>query len=420
MKLLIFGKRALPAFLAIVMLFSVCFPVPVGAAACASSRVRKSTDFIALNDPLEAFGRLKSFGTQFAKPDSQSFPEDIIVANSNHIQGIARYGEYTVISVSGDPSISETGYFFFFDDEKLLGGFSSPEGTGSHLSDISIAGDYMACSGASGTMLFDLSPLQDGRLPEKAPVLITDRFSNIITIADYQGQPALFSILHNTVKAIPLPLTPASAESIADVAVIEDRTAPTPFGATYNWGVLGEWTNDNAALVTDTQGDLWLFMLNSRLILPGFVADLIGEAGMDYEDIALLYKVELKDDGTAVKTGPLASKKLKPFDSYLFALGSHFRFGASVQVLDANNFAVISSPSLPGNLAMKQIGETGKRLFDMISPASLRVNANVTRPQNKAFNALLERSPFDWLHEALSWMLTTIDFGGILGKLGLM
>ncbi|MDR1410311.1 MAG: hypothetical protein LBJ12_08680 [Oscillospiraceae bacterium] len=411
-------KKSLAAFLAVLFALSTFAAAAFGVAA-ASSRVSKNTDFIALNDPLEAFERLSSFGVELAAPDSRGFPEDIIVVNSNHIQGLARYGDYTVISVSGDHSVSDTGYFFFYNGQKLLGGFSSPEGLGSHVGAISIAGDYMACS-VGTTIVYDLSPLKNGQIPNETPLIASGSLGSTIAIANYQGQESVFFLGGNSLKILPLPLT---AESAAITLPLETQAVmSSEYDGTGEWGKLNAWTNDNEALVTDTANNLWLFRLNSRLTLPGKVADLIGEEGMDYEDVALLYKIELTDSG-AIMTGPLASKKTEPYDSYLFALGSHFRFGASVQVLDADNFAIISTPSLPGNLFLKEISGTAKGLLDLVKPNVLSINANITRPLGARPPASIanieQRGLLNWLYQALSWFLKIVNLDYFLGKLGI-
>ncbi|MDR0884552.1 MAG: hypothetical protein LBN05_08115 [Oscillospiraceae bacterium] len=409
-----FGKKALAIFLAALFLMSTCAAAAFGLAA----GVTQSTDPIALNDPLEAFSRLPSFGTELASPSAKGFPEDIIVVNSNHIQGVARYGAYTIISVSGDSSISSTGYFFFFSDQKLLGGFPSPEGLGTHTGAVSVAGDYLACS--TGTTLFyDLSPLKSGNLPSATPVLQVGGVGSTIAIADYNGAPALYAFGGDNLKVLSLPLSGASTITELPFA---DQSQPSEYDGTGQWGTLNAWTSDNDALVADTAGNLWFFSLNSKLTLNNAISDLIGENGMNYEDVALLYKIDLSS-GTATLTGPLATKKLEPYDSYLFALGSHFRFAASVQVFDADNFAIVSTPSLPGNLFLDAVNGTAKNVLDLVRPNTLCVNAYTTRPVGEkappSFLNIESRGFLNWLYQLLYRFLSIVNLEGVLGKLGI-
>jgi hypothetical protein len=331
-----------------------------------------AADFIRLKDVPEAFSRLPATGTKLAALCSVDFPEDIIVVNSNHIQGIALYGEYTIISVNGQ---ADVGYFFFFDSENLLGGFSSPDGLGSHPGCLSVAGDYLTVSQIGLTLIYDISPLKDRVLPNPMPVAVLNTNSNASSIATWQGNDALMIYTGANLIAIPLPVTSASVDSAVTLPV-QNRTLPSEYDppASYNTST---WNADCTALVTDTENHLWYFSLVSKLTLSGHVADLVGQDGVDYEDVAVLYKIEFTDSD-AVITGPVAVKKLSPYNAYLLALGCHFRFAASVYVPDENNFAIISTTSLPGNMALSAVSPAFKTIADIISAPALYINAFVT------------------------------------------
>ncbi|MDR3345304.1 MAG: hypothetical protein LBT21_06950 [Oscillospiraceae bacterium] len=411
-------RKALAVFLAALFALSTFAAAAFGVAAASTSRVTKNTDFIALNDPLEAFSRLGSFGVELASPDSRDFPEDIIVVNSNHIQGVARYGDYTIISVNAYIPSGDPGYLFFYSATKLLGYFQVP--SGSHTGGIGIAGDYLVIPAAQA-YIYDISSLKNGVLPSSTPVLSQDigigGGSLSATIVPYNGGTAL--LLSDSgfgMGIVPLPIMSGST-----VTRLTVNSSAALFGTYSEVDDIG-WGANNEALVTDTNGDAWLFVLTSKIGLPGKAADLLGEAGVNYEDAVTLYKIELNGTSATV-TGPYAEKLLEPFDSYLLALGSHYRFAASVQVLDADNFAVISTPSLPGNLFIKYVSGTAKSILDLVRPNVLPVNANVTRPVGSAAptgTANIEsRSLLNWLYQVLYWFLTIVNLDYLFGKLGI-
>ncbi|MDR1410312.1 MAG: hypothetical protein LBJ12_08685 [Oscillospiraceae bacterium] len=413
-------RKPLAAFLAALFALSTFAAAAFGVAA-ASSRVSKNTDFIALNDPLEAFERLSSFGVEFAAPSSKGFPEEFIDLNRNHLQGVARYGEYTIVTLN-NRDFTNPGHIFFFDSNKLLGYFQAQDGA--YPSGIGVAGDYLVVS-AHGESIYDISSLKDGRLPSSEPIVTVTGTSvgglcNGATIVPYGGgQALLYGDFRFNVALVPLPIT---ADSVAislstDLSgMVEGQYTEHISSDETDWGV------QNCALVSDTAGNAWMFILACKIGLPGKLADAIGEDGVNYEDAATLYKIEISGT-TAVVTGPYAEKKLESFDSYMLALGSHYRFAASVQVLDADNFAIVSTPSVPGNMFLDYVSGTARNLLDLVRPNLLPVNANVTRPLHSgppASTANIEhRSPLNWLYQVLYWFLTIVKLDYFLGKFGI-
>ncbi|MDR1805722.1 MAG: hypothetical protein LBQ80_02990 [Clostridium sp.] len=418
-------RKTLALLLAAMMAFSVFAAAAFGAAAASASRVSKDTSFIALNDPVEAFSRLGTFGVEFAAPDSTAFPEEFITVNKNHIQGLARYGEYTIIDVNSDPDNHPNGWVMVYSSTKLLG-YWEMEGAGSHVGGIGIAGDYLIVPADNGKFLYDLSPLKSGEMPTGVPLAVyahngIGSGSTALTYVEYQGQPALLCGDYSYNFGI-ITLPPQQGDSIIRLTTDTSGIEPCEFDEPDNYTEM-DWGVNNEALVSDVDGNAWMFILASRLTLPGVVADLIGESGMDYEDAASLYKVEIQGS-TAVVTGPHAAKQLESYDSYLFALGSHFRFAASVQVLDADNFAIIDSPSLPGNLFLDAVEAKGiaKTVMNLIRPNALPVNGFVTRQVGSAepasFANIESRNPLNWLYQVLLWFLRIVKLDVVLGYFG--
>ncbi|MDR1928303.1 MAG: hypothetical protein LBQ33_06680 [Oscillospiraceae bacterium] len=388
------SKRILAIGMITALLFALC----AGGAAAKTPALR--TEFIRLNDVEKSFAALQPQGKKFAAPSSKGFPSDIIVVNSNHIQGIARYGKYTVASVNGHESKTKLGYLFFFDDKKLLGSITTPApvdgGSRSHPGGIQAAGKYLAVPFGDIVALYDLSPLLSGNMPTLLAELPGGGMGSgsigLTLYADENGKEWL-AFTDCDIQGVQL-LDPAALPDAQPVHLRVDRSGMT--GSEY---LTGDWGVNNTALVTDVNNVLYALILSSRQSMGGKLAGQIGEEGLDYEDAMVLYKIEI--DGTEAKvTGPVAEKTVAPFDSYLVALGSHFRFTGTAQALDADNLAVFSSPSLPGNLALGIAGDELVQLADFFAPPTFTINAYTSQKTLPSLGSCF--------HRGLAWLLRLV------------
>lgn len=93
------SKNKFCKILALVLAGVLLCGLPAAVAYGAGAKPEPSMEFTRLNDVPAAFDKLSPQGVKYATPSNKGFPEEIIKVNSNHIQGMAKYGKYTIISV---------------------------------------------------------------------------------------------------------------------------------------------------------------------------------------------------------------------------------------------------------------------------------------------------------------------------------
>lgn len=277
-----------------------------------------------------------------------------------------------------------------------------------------MAGNYL-CVPCGTDYLYDLSPLKE----EKKPVLLAavNRVAGMgsgsvgMTMITYEGQEALLFTDFGMTLGV-LPLAQLNAEKSDSLNMLPLQVSKEYTEGTYQGGPEDieskDWDINNVALLTDRDNNAWIIEMASKQGLSGKIADLIGEQGVNYEDALTLYKVTFNGNQATV-TGPVREMQVQTYDNYLLALGSHFRFASTAQAINADSFAVFSTPSLPGNMALGAVdnaikAENGfvKPIADFVNPPTLAVNAFL--PQETC------KTPLNYLYDILYWLLSLSIF----------
>ncbi|MDR1733751.1 MAG: hypothetical protein LBR73_02600 [Oscillospiraceae bacterium] len=353
-------------------------------------------DFIRLKDVPRALKAIHPVGVRWSNPRSDGFPEERIIEMGHHIQGIARYGPYTIAS---DAAAGESGILAIFSDEKLLYALDTPEGTGHHPGGIAVAGDILGVpfDHTRTYAFYDLSPLRAGAEPQL--ITVTDEIYDFgtaalgLTFLTYQGEEVL--LLTDQKKNFAILRLPLTAESKLERLQVEDNAV---YAAYDDPDGTGWCVSETVALLTDTQNTAWLLGFSCRAGLRAKFVEKLGQPGLDNEDAVVLHKIEVTE-GRATVTGPYYEREFQPFNACLLGLGNHFRLGGGVQVLDAEHFAILSTGGYPGNIALQYAHRDLKAAADKAIPRRYAVNAFL--PQSAGLPAQAANLAYRGLRRAL-------------------
>lgn len=205
----------------------------------------------------------------------------MITTAINHIQGMAVYGDYTIITVNGHGQAAK---LFIYDKAGLIQTLTLPDDVDEHSSGMQVCGNLLAIL-ARGTILFvDLRPLNEGG---EAAFLPVDRLPSgggmavgITNYTDRNGVEKLLIVNTNgTMLESPIP---------------ED-------GTSFQWTRRGQYSGpkaetQNIALVTDTENNVYLFAFASEDSQEGSITDLIDReevGGMNFDDSIRLYALDV-------------------------------------------------------------------------------------------------------------------------------
>jgi hypothetical protein len=236
-----------------------------------------------------------------------------------------------------------------------------------------------------------------------------------ITQIVYHGEPALFlSSPDFRIEILPAGAT-ALTRMQSNVQIEACAYLPNDLSRE---SAIDDYRIENVSCLTDKDNNVWILELVAKQTLPtSFGKALGGEAGaygVTYEDVMVLYKASFDGDTVSI-TGPVRAKQFFSYDSGSLVLGSHFRYGATAQILDENSFGVYSSTSLPGNISASALDSlfpnslfTWKGLADTIFPPTLRINAFVPKETQMTFS--------NHLYQFECWLLSLPMFASTAPK----
>lgn len=283
----------------------------------------------------EAFLALNPEGVQSEKnPSQELFPFDQLVLNSNHLQGLAIYGDYIITNLNGHTNLTNVGYIFIYDREGIIQEITTPVPTIgtelTHTSGMQVIGDYLfiMVSGEDGEpnhmLIYYLKPLNEG------------------------GEAYLFQdIIVENFSAASIGGTVFRDDNGEDVVVVcdKDRTllksrlglAQFDFEpmvkAEGSYESKGSELN-NVAMFTDSNNVMWILGMESETLGSGLTTQ--------YTDALNLYRVDIMSDGSYKVSEAIHSLNCNPYNGKTFR-GAHFRFGGTAIINESGELTVYST-----------------------------------------------------------------------------
>ena len=311
-----------------------------------------------LNNVEQAFDQLSTAGYKTREPSAAGFPSDLITTTKNHIQGLGYYGDYTIINVNGDGS---PGKIFIYDQGGMVQTLVPPQTKSFHTSGMQVVGDMLIMmNGLHGDpdsyiLMVDLRPLKEGQeavmLPRETGPSMTGACvgATNYTAADGTERLILIGVRNQCFESV----------------IPEDGVSFNWVERQYDGPNLKE--NQNIALVTDVNNQVYLVAFASEASQQGSITDLIdtnGFDGLNFDDRLELYKVDVHSNPNGIKVEFLKRKDVQAYDDDMLVFGSHFRYGATLTVDSPEGFSVHTTRRAPGNAHFNILGSLGS---DVIS-----------------------------------------------------
>lgn len=306
-----------------------------------------------LNNVEQAFDQISTAGYKTREPSAAGFPSDLITTPVNHIQGLGYYGDYTIINVNGDGS---PGKIFIYDQGGMVQTLVPPQTKSFHTSGMQVVGDMLIMlNGLHGDpdcyiQMVDLRPLKEGQkavmLPRETGPSMTGACvgATNYTAADGTERLILIGVRNQCFESV----------------IPEDGVSFNWVERQYDGPNLKE--NQNIALVTDVNNQVYLVAFASDASQQGSITDLIdtkGFDGLNFDDRLELYKVDVHSNPNGIKVEFLKRKDVQAYDDDMLVFGSHFRYGATLTVDSPEGFSVHTTRRAPGNAHFNILGSLG-------------------------------------------------------------
>ncbi len=306
-----------------------------------------------LNNVEQAFDQISTVGYKTREPSAAGFPSDLITTPVNHIQGLGYYGDYTIINVNGDGS---PGKIFIYDQGGMVQTLVPPQTKSFHTSGMQVVGDMLIMlNGLHGDpdcyiQMVDLRPLKEGQkavmLPRETGPSMTGACvgATNYTAADGTERLILIGVRNQCFESV----------------IPEDGVSFNWVERQYDGPNLKE--NQNIALVTDVNNQVYLVAFASDASQQGSITDLIdtkGFDGLNFDDRLELYKVDAHSNPNGIKVEFLKRKDVQAYDDDMLVFGSHFRYGATLTVDSPEGFSVHTTRRAPGNAHFNILGSLG-------------------------------------------------------------
>ncbi|MDR3185305.1 MAG: hypothetical protein LBU04_00615 [Christensenellaceae bacterium] len=293
---------------------------------------------------------LETKGVAFSsRPKLKDFVYSDFTFNKTHIQGLARYKDFSLFTINGDPdkkdSASSTYYLYIVNDTNRypLKRILPPkvpdfpeDAIMTHTNSMQVTGDYLIVSvdDESGKYpgnwlwFYDLAPIPTGGDPVLRHMTHVDMQVSAcgsVTIGDREALVLASPDGNLLVSDIPDDESDPSSLNFIKYQKSEDSDT-------------GRYPQA-MALLTDSQNRLWHLLLD-------YGGKGNGETP-DYANYVVLYSFEFLEDTTYRYKEVVPSFEVLPFDSFLFALACHFRFAGTAQVQEDGSFWIFSTQSIP-------------------------------------------------------------------------
>lgn len=269
------------------------------------------------------------------RPSQARFDYTKLILNSNHLQGLAIYGDYIITNLNGHISKTDVGYIFIYDNEGLIQEISTPKpkiGTElTHTSGMQVIGDYLfiMMSGEDGEpnhmLIYYLKTLNSGGEAFLFQDIIVEDFS----AASIGGTVFKDNNGENVIVVIDKDRTLMKSRLGGKYFEFQKMTK-----AENSYCGKGSELN-NVAMFTDIDNVMWIFGMESETVGEGI--------STMYTDVLNLYRVDILEDGSYRVSEALDSLECYPYDGASFA-GSHFRFGATAVIDEDGALIVYSTP----------------------------------------------------------------------------
>lgn len=283
----------------------------------------------------EAFLALNPKGVRSEINPSQAlFPFDQLILNSNHLQGLAIYGEYIITNLNGHISLTNVGYIFIYDREGIIQKIPTPEPTIgtelTHTSGMQVIGDYLflMVSGEDGEpnhmLIYYLKPLNEGGEAYLFQDIIVENFSAAsiggTVFCDNDGEDVV--VVCDKDRTL--------LKSSLGIAQFDFKLMVKAEGSYESKGS----ELNNVAMFTDSNNVMWILGMESEALGSGLT--------VQYTDVLNLYRVDIMSDGSYKVSEAIYSLNCNPYNGKTFR-GAHFRFGGTAIIDESGDLIVYST-----------------------------------------------------------------------------
>ncbi len=283
----------------------------------------------------QALNTVNKSGTLYfleGKCDGLPIPHIPLIGSEAHVQGVASYNDYLIITHNSESESAKTGSLVILNQKshKIVNKMNTPEGY-NHPGGIQQIGNYLAVSLESkdGNIrdsfirFYDLRQLSDTQLPillEKPSIYRINKKAGAVGITTYKenGIDKFVLAVHDNGS---VDFYKSNGKLLSD--------SQCSFDLIFNCNITN--AADNLCLVTDKQEKIYMIGFRST-------ADVIGLPIADYADLYLI-------DTNKMTVNPQASNIhfICNHGPLIPGVGVHFRWGAGIRIISPQKVEVLAT-----------------------------------------------------------------------------